>query len=93
MIPCATAITLTIEERAVLEALSRSTKSEVRMRMRARIVLLATCGTPTREIGRVVGCTTGTASKWRVRYAPAWCRDQEYRRTDPSPVRGQATRT
>jgi hypothetical protein len=43
MIPCATAITLTIEERAVLEALSRSTKSEVRTRMRARIVLLTVC--------------------------------------------------
>ena len=69
MIPCATAITLTAEERAVLEVLSRSTKSEVRMQERARIVLLASCGTPTREIGRVVGCTTGTASKWRVRYA------------------------
>ena len=39
------------------------------MRDRARIVLLAADGTPTREIGRVVGCTTGTASKWRVRYA------------------------
>jgi len=68
-IPCANAITLTAEEWAVLEALSRSTKSEVRMRMRARIVLLAAGGTPTREIGRIVGCTTGTASKWRVHYA------------------------
>lgn len=58
-IPCATAIKLTAEERAVLDALSRSTKSEVRVRMRARIVLVAACGTPTREIGRVVGCTTG----------------------------------
>jgi len=53
----------------VLEALSRSTKSEARMRDRARIVLLAAAGAATREIGRVVGCTTGTASKWRVRYA------------------------
>src|SRR5882757_3042953 len=70
-IPCATTITLTTEERAVLEALTRSTKSEVRMRTRARIVLLAADGTPTREIGRIVGCTTGTASKWRVRYARA----------------------
>jgi transposase len=70
-IPSATAITLTTEERAVLEALSRSTKSEVRMRARARIVLLAADGTATREIGRMVGCTTGTASKWRVRYARA----------------------
>ncbi len=39
------------------------------MRLRAGIVLLAAGGTGTREIGRVMGCTTGTASKWRVRYA------------------------
>src|ERR1700739_1428738 len=70
-IPCATAITLTTEERAVLEALVRSTKTEVRMRDRARIVLLAADGGATREIGRILGCTTGTASKWRVRYARA----------------------
>jgi len=55
----------------VLEALGRSTKTEVRMRDRARIVLLAAEGVATREIGRIVGCTTGTASKWRVRYARA----------------------
>ena len=71
LIPCATAITLTAEERTVLETLSRSTKSEVRMRTRARIVLLAAGGAATRQIGRIVGCTTGTASKWRVRYARA----------------------
>jgi transposase len=70
-IPCATTIALTAEERAVLEALERSTKSEVRMRDRARIVLLAADGLATRAIGRIVGCTTGTASKWRVRYARA----------------------
>src|SRR5579872_5211365 len=70
-IPCATVVRLTAEERAVLEALARSTKAEVRMRDRARIVLLAADGIGTREIGRVVGCTTGTASKWRVRYARA----------------------
>jgi transposase len=40
-----------------------------RMRLRARIVLLAADGKPTREIARIVGCTTGTAAKWRVRYA------------------------
>ncbi len=39
------------------------------MRFRAGIVLLAAGGMGTREIGRVMGCTTGTASKWRVRYA------------------------
>jgi transposase len=32
-------------------------------------VLLAADGTASRVIGRAVGCTTGTASKWRVRYA------------------------
>src|SRR5579862_3833526 len=68
-IPFATPITLTAEERGVLEALARSTKSEARMRDRARIVLLASEGMATREIGRIVGCTTGTASKWRVRYS------------------------
>src|SRR5437763_15427711 len=41
------------------------------MRDRARIVLLAAEGVATREIGRIVGCTTGTASKWRVRDARA----------------------
>ena len=41
------------------------------MRDRARIVLLAADGLATRAIGRIVGWTTGTASKWRVRYARA----------------------
>src|SRR5437763_5226710 len=70
-IPCATAITLTAEERTVLEALGRSTKTEVRMRDRARIVLLAAEGVATRQSGRIVGSTTGMASKWRVPYALA----------------------
>src|SRR5258706_479355 len=68
-IPEATVIVLTVEERAELDALARSTKTEHRFRQRARIVLLAAEGTASRAIGRAVGCTTGTASKWRVRYA------------------------
>ena len=32
-------------------------------------MLLASEGMASRAIGRAVGCTTGTASKWRVRYA------------------------
>jgi transposase len=39
------------------------------MRTRAQIVLAAADGLASREIGRLVGCTTGTVSKWRVRYA------------------------
>ena len=68
-IPDATTVLLTEEERAELDALARSTKTEHRLRQRARIVLLAAEGVATRAIGREVGCTTGTASKWRVRYA------------------------
>jgi transposase len=68
-IPEATPIILTEAERAELEDLVRSTKTEHRLRQRARIVLLAAGATATRAIGRKVGCTTGTASKWRVRYA------------------------
>jgi transposase len=65
----ATPIILTDAERAELAGLVRSRKTEHRLRQRARIVLLAADGVATREIGRTVGCTTGTASKWRVRYA------------------------
>src|ERR1700731_1347188 len=68
-IPAATPITLTKEEHAELEGLARSTKTEHRLRQRARIVLLSAEGLATRAIGREVGCTTGTASKWRGRYA------------------------
>lgn len=65
----ATLIRLTSEERSELEGLARSTKTEHRLRQRARIVVLAADGMASRAIGRAVGCTTGTASKWRVRYA------------------------
>lgn len=60
---------MTQDERAKLEGFVRSRKTEHRLRQRARIVLLAADGMATREIGRTVGCTTGTASKWRVRFA------------------------
>jgi transposase len=68
-IPEATVIILMANERAELESLARSTKTEYRLRQRARIVLLAADGVASRSIGRAVGSTTGTASKWRVRYA------------------------
>src|SRR5688572_11256755 len=68
-IPEATPIILTDEERAELEGLARSTKTEHRLRQRAGIVLMAADGAATRAIARGVGCMIGTASKWRVRYA------------------------
>lgn len=55
--------------RAGFGALSRSTKSKVRIRFRAEVVLLAASWMGTREISRVRGYITGRVSKWRVRYA------------------------
>lgn len=68
-IPRATLITLTEEERRTLERLAGSRKAEARMRERAQIVLAAAAGRASRAIARDVGCTPGTVSKWRVRYA------------------------
>src|ERR1700752_335270 len=68
-IPDATPVALTSEERQALEALAGSRKGDARMRDRARIVLLASAGMGSRAIAREVGCTPGTVSKWRVRYA------------------------
>ena len=65
----ATPIILTSEERTALDSLIRCTKTEYRLRFKARIVLMAADGAATRAIAREVGCTIGTASKWRVRYA------------------------
>jgi hypothetical protein len=55
-IPEATVIILMAEERAELEGLARSTKTEHRLRQRARIVLLAADGVASRAIGRAVSC-------------------------------------
>jgi hypothetical protein len=45
-------------------------------------VLLAAAGVATAAIGRTVGCTTGTASKWRVRYAAARLTEAERARLE-----------
>src|ERR1700726_756036 len=86
-IPEATAIVLTAVERAELDGLARSTRTEYRLRQRARIVLLAVEGIATRAIARTVGCTIGTASKWRVRYA-----EQRRAGLDETGKRGAAPR-
>ena len=65
----ATPIVLTEAERAVLESMVRSPKAEQRLVERARIVLLAGAGRSTRSIAAEVGCSIGTTSKWRVRFA------------------------
>src|SRR5713101_8231423 len=56
------------EDRAELERIVRSSTEEVRMVERAQIVLAAEEGHSAAEIGRLVGCSTNTAQKWRSRY-------------------------
>jgi transposase len=68
-IPDATPVFPTAKERTELKVLGRSQKAQHRKRQRARIVLMASDGAATREIARTIGCTIGTASKWRVRFA------------------------
>jgi transposase len=68
-VPKATPIVLTGEERAQLRGLGALGTKRARKRQRARIILLAADGMATRVIARDVGCTIGTASKWRACYA------------------------
>jgi DNA-directed RNA polymerase specialized sigma24 family protein len=65
----ATSIDSTEAERTALASMVRSAKTEQRPVERARIVLLAGVGRSTRSIAAEVGCSIGTASKWRVRFA------------------------
>src|ERR1700740_902226 len=95
-IPEATPIILTTAERAELESLARSTKTEHRLRQRARIVLLAAEGGPSGAIGRRVRGPTGTASKWRVRYADrrlAGLDESGHRGAEPKYTVGTGKRT
>ena len=68
-IPDATSVLLTEEERAELDALARSTKTEHRLRQRARIVLLAADGLGTGEIVVRTGVSKPTVIAWKRRYA------------------------
>jgi ribonuclease D len=63
IIPAATIVALTPDERQVLRQLAGSRIAEARVRDRARSVLLASAGMASRAIARQVACTPGTASK------------------------------
>jgi hypothetical protein len=54
-------------ESTELESSARSTKTEYRLRQRARIVVLAADRMASRTIGQKVGYTPRTTSKQRVR--------------------------
>ena len=53
----------------MLEPVVRSPSSEHRLVERARIVLLAEAGKPTRAIAAALGAAPGRLSRWRIRYA------------------------
>src|SRR5215469_1725872 len=69
MIPDATVIRLSPEDRAVLEGRLRAPTTEQRAVFRARIVLLAAEGRSTRSIARELGTMPRTVSDWRIRFA------------------------
>ena len=65
----ADALLLGDEERAELEALTRSRSVSAGVAQRARIVLLAAEGTPNHQIAEKVGVSRPTVNEWRARYA------------------------
>jgi transposase len=62
-------LTLTVQERSVLEVQSRAKGQPARVVERARIVLLAADGVPGVEIAERVGCSEPTVIRWRSRFA------------------------
>ncbi len=64
----AKSVEIAADDQAGLERIVRSSTAEVRMVERAQIVLCAAEGRSAAEIGRLVGCSTNTAQKWRSRY-------------------------
>jgi len=64
----ATLIELTEQERATLEGIARSGRSQVRAAERARMILLAASGHNNEEIAATVGAGVHSVGKWRRRF-------------------------
>jgi transposase len=62
-------LSLTVQERSVLEVQARAKGQPARVVERARIVLLAADGVPGVEIAERVGCSEPTVIRWRSRFA------------------------
>ncbi len=62
-------IQLTKEQRSVLTRLANGRRTEVRIVMRAQIVLAAARGLENREIAAELGVTPETVGRWRSRFA------------------------
>jgi Winged helix-turn helix len=62
-------VTLSEEDREVLERWARRPKSAQALALRCRIVLAAADGETSKEIAERLGCTTQTVGRWRGRFA------------------------
>lgn len=67
--PRNTAIHLSPEDQLILKQRLRCTKTEQRVALRSRIILLAADGKGTCEIARSLNIGAETVSKWRIRFA------------------------
>ena len=65
----ATVVSLSGEDRMVLEGWVRASTTEQRLAQRGRIVLAAADGMATEHIARRYGVRPATVSKWRTRFA------------------------
>ena len=65
----AAALSLSVAERPVLEALSKSQVAAHREVQRAQVLLMAADGFPNEWIAKVVAVTPGTVRAWRNRFA------------------------
>src|SRR5260370_18672653 len=61
-------IVLTSEQKSELERLTRGRRTEARLVLRARIVLLAADGHTDLEIAERLGMVPRTAARWRARF-------------------------
>ena len=61
-------VELSEDERAALSGWARAGKTERRLADRARIILAAAEGQPTREIARMMNTRPARVSKWRTRF-------------------------
>lgn len=64
-----TPVSVTEEDRRTLESWIRSTKTEQRLVLRAKIILAAASGQGTNMIARELDVRPATVSKWRTRFA------------------------
>jgi transposase len=62
-------VTLSEEERELLERWARRPKSAQALALRCRIVLAAADGAKSKGIAAQLGCTTQTVGRWRGRFA------------------------